>query len=146
MQPEPYRVSQNDSFAHTQNPSTSHQHGLLHEDEESSAALLIREDAARTPDAAMEPDAASVSSEGSQRGYGAYSGRLNSSSSSSSSRRGSPVNRVEEYERQQTYSRRTSDRVVFQIVPSTRGSGSGITFEEFPNGMMDLWRNVGSFC
>ena len=143
MQPEPPRVSQNDSLASAQNSLTSSQHGLLHEPEESSATLLSREDVARTSDFTIEPDAASESSEGSRRGRSAHPGRLNGSGSSSS-QRSSPVNRVEEYERQHTYSRPTSDRITFQVVPSTRGSGKGVSIEEFPNGTTDLWFIVGS--
>jgi hypothetical protein len=131
MQPEPPRVSQNDSLASTQNPTTPNQHGLSDEHDESSAILLGREDVARTSGASIEPDAASVSSEGSRRGRETHSGRLNSSSSSSSS---SPVTRVEEYERQQTYSRRTSDRITFQVIPSPAGRRSRVSIEQFPNG------------
>jgi hypothetical protein len=147
MQPEPPIVSQNDSSANTQNSSTSDQHGLSHDYEESSATPLSREDVGRTSAIAVESDATSVSSEGSRRGRDACSRRLNScsSNSSSSSQRGSPVNRVEEYERQQTYSRRTSDRITFQVVPSTRGSEKGVSIEEFPNGRADLWFNFGEY-
>ena len=133
MQPEPLRVFQNDSLASSQNPTTPNQHGLSNEHDESSATRLGREDVARTSGASIEPDAASVSSEGSRRGRDSYSGRLNSSSSSSS-QRSSPVTRVEEYERQHTYSRRTSDRITFQVIPSTAGSRSRVSIEEFPNG------------
>jgi hypothetical protein len=138
MQPEPPRVSQNDSLASSQNPTTPNQHGLSDEHDESSATLLGREDVARTSGASIEPDATSVSSEGSRRGRDSHSGRLNSTSTStsSSSQRSSPVTRVEEYERQQTYSRRTSDRITFQVIPSTAGSRSRVSIEEFPNGTM----------
>jgi hypothetical protein len=137
MQPEPPRVSQNDSLASFQNPTTPNQHGFPDEHDESSATLLDREDVARASSTSIEPDAASVSSEGSRRGRDSHSGRLNSSnssSSSSSSQRSSLVTRVEEYERQQTYSRRTSDRITFQVIPSTAGSRSRVSIEEFPNG------------
>jgi hypothetical protein len=143
MQPELLRASQNDSLANIQNSSTSYQHGLSLGHEESSATLFSREEVTRASDVPIEPDAASVSSEGSRRGRNVHSGRLNSSSSRSS-QRGSPVNRIEEYERQKTYSRRTSDRITFQVVPSTRGSERGVSIEEFPNGRIDLWFNVGS--
>src|SRR4051812_32812316 len=133
MQPELPRVSQNDSLASTQNPPIPNQHGLSDEHDESSATLLSREDVTRTSDASIEPDATSVSSEGSRRGRDTHSGWLNSSSSSNS-QRSSPVNRVEEYERQQIYSRRTSDRITFQVIPSTAGSRSRVSIEEFPNG------------
>jgi hypothetical protein len=148
MQPEPPKVSQNDSLAITQNSSTANHHGLLHEHEESPATLLSREDVGGTSEVASYPDATSVSSEGSRRGRGTNSGRLNSSSSnsSSSSQRGSPVNRIDEYERRQTNSRRTSDRITFQIVPSKGGSGKGVSIEEFPNGMADLWFDARSLC
>ena len=141
MQSEPSKVSQNDSLASTQNPTTPNQHGLSDEHDESSAALLSREDIAGTSGASIEPDVASVSSEGSRRGRNTHSGRLNSSnsSSSSSSQRSSPLTRVEEYERQQTYSRRTSDRITFQIIPSTAGSRSRVSIEEFPNGTIALY-------
>jgi hypothetical protein len=136
MQSEPSKVSQNDSLASIQNPTTPNQHGLSDEHDESSATLLHREDVARTSGAPIESDAASVSSEGSRRGRDIYPGRLNSSSSSSSSssQRSSPVTRVEEYERQQTYSRGTSDRITFQVIPSPAGSRSRVSIEEFPNG------------
>src|SRR5580700_5738497 len=99
MQPEPSRVSQNDSLVSAQNPTTPNQHGLSDEHDESSATLLGREDVARTSGASTESDATSVSSEGSRRGRDTHSGRLNGSSgSSSSSQRSSPVTRVEEYE------------------------------------------------
>jgi hypothetical protein len=138
MQSEPSKVSQNDSLASTQNPTTPNQHGLSDEHDESSATLLHREDVARTSGAPIESDAASVSSEGSGRSRDTHSGRLNSSSSSSS-QRSSPVTRVEEYERQRTYSRRTSDRITFQIIPSTAGSRSRVSIEEFPNGTLALY-------
>jgi hypothetical protein len=137
MQPEPSRVSQNNSLASTQDSTTPSQHGLSDEHDESSAALLGREDVARTSGASIESDAVSVSSEGSRHGRDTHSRRLNSSSSgssSSSSQRSSPITRVEEYERQRTYPRRVSDRVTFQIIPSTAGSRSRVSIEEFPNG------------
>src|SRR5256885_8301314 len=121
MQPEPPKVSQNKSLTGAQSFCTSNQHGLSDEHEESSASLLAGEDAAMSPYVAVEPDAASASSEGSRRGPDTYAGRLTSSSSSRSSQRSSPVNRIEEYERSRTYSRRTSDRIMFQVVSSTRG-------------------------
>jgi hypothetical protein len=146
MQPEPSRVSQNDSLASTQNLITSNQHGLSDEHDESSATLLGREDVARTSGASTESDTASVSSEGSRRGRGTHSGRLNSSSSSSS-QRSSPVTRVEEYERQQTYSRRKSDRIAFQVIPSAAGSKSRVSIEEFPNGTIARYNlSLETFC
>ena len=146
MQSEPPKVSQKDSLATTQNSFTTDQHGRQYRLNESSATLLSREDVAGTSDVAIEPDDASVASEGSRRGRDAHSRRLisSSSSSSSSSQRGSQVNRVEEYERQQSYSRRTSDRMTFQVVASTRSSAKGVSIEEFPNGMNDLWLEFGS--
>jgi hypothetical protein len=147
MQPEPSRVSQNDSLASTQNLTTSNQHGLSDEHDESSATLLGREDVARTSGASTESDTASVSSEGSRRGRGTHSGRLNSSSSSSSSQRSSPVTRVEEYERQQTYSRRKPDRITFQVIPSAAGSRSRVSIEEFPNGTIARYNlSLETFC
>jgi hypothetical protein len=146
MQSEHPKVSQNDLSTNTQNSSTSNQHGLSLEHAESSAALLSREDAGEPPSLAFESDATSVSSEGSRRGRDTNSGRL-SSKSSRSPQRGSPANRVEEYERQQIYSRRTSDRILFQVVPSIRGTGTGTSIEEFPNGMAKgLWSIVGALC
>jgi hypothetical protein len=147
MQPEPPRVSQNDSLASSQNPTTLNQHGLSDEHDGSSATLLGREAVARTSGASIEPDAASVSSEGSRRGRDSHSGRLNSTSTSSSSQRSSPVTRVEEYERQQTYSRRTSDRITFQVIPSAAGSRSRVSIEEFPNGTMARYNlTLETFC
>jgi hypothetical protein len=147
MQPEPSRVSQNDSLVSAQNPTTPNQHGLSDEHDESSATLLGREDVARTSGASTESDTTSVSSEGSRRGRDTHSGRLNSSSSSSSSQRGSPVTRVEEYERQHTYSRRASDRITFQVIPSAAGSSSRVSIEEFPNGTMARYNpSLETFC
>lgn len=145
MQSEPSKVSQNDSLTNTYNSSTSNQHGLSHEHAESSAALLSREDVGGALGLVFESDATSVSSEGSRRGRDTNSGRL-SSQSSSISQRGSPANRVEEYERQQIYSRRTSDRISFRVVPSTRGTGTGTSIEEFPNGVAGLWSSLESFA
>jgi hypothetical protein len=148
MQPEPPKVSQNDSLAITQISSTANHHGLSHEDEEPPATLLDREDVGGTSEVASDADATSVSSEGSRRGRGTNSGRLNSGSSNSSSgsQRGSPVNRIDEYERRQTNSRRTSDRVTFQVVPSKGGSGRSVSIEEFPNGTVDVWLDARSSC
>ena len=147
MQPEPSRVSQNDSLVSAQNPTTPNQHGLSDEHDESSATLLGREDVARTSGASTESDATSESSERSRRGRDTHSGRLNSSSSSSSSQRGSPVTRVEEYERQHTYSRRASDRITFQVIPSAAGSSSRVSIEEFPNGTMARYNpSLETFC
>ena len=142
MQSEPPRASQNDSLDSAQHPFNSDQYGLQCDHDESSATLLNREDFVGVLDVAIEPDAASVSSEGSRRGRNTYPGRLNRRSSSSQG--SSPVNRVEEYERQNTYSRRTSDRITFQVVPSIRGSAKSVSIEEFPNGMTDLPLKVGS--
>jgi hypothetical protein len=148
MQPELSRVSQNDSLVSAQNLTTPNQHGLSDEHDESSATLLGREDVARTSGASTESDATSVSSEGSRRGRDTHSGRLNSSSSSSSSsQRRSPVTRVEEYERQHTYSRRASDRITFQIIPSAAGSSSRVSIEEFPNGTVARYNpSLETFC
>jgi hypothetical protein len=149
MQPELSRVSQNDSLVSAQNLTTPNQHGLSDEQDESSATLLGREDVARTSGASTESDATSVSSEGSRRGRDTHSGRLNnsSSSSSSSSQRRSPVTRVEEYERQHTYSRRASDRITFQIIPSAAGSSSRVSIEEFPNGTVARYNpSLETFC
>jgi hypothetical protein len=150
MQPELSRVTQNDSLVSAQNPTTPNQHGLSDEYDESSATLLGREDVARTSGASTESDATSVSSEGSRRGRDTHSGRLNSSSSSSSSsssQRRSPVTRVEEYERQHTYSRRASDRITFQVIPSAAGSSSRVSIEEFPNGTVARYDpSLETFC
>jgi hypothetical protein len=146
MQPELSRVSQNDSLVSAQNLTTPNQHGLSDEHDESSATLLGREDVARTSGASTESDATSVSSEGSRRGRDTHSGRLNSSSSSSS-QRSSPVTRVEEYERQHTYSRRVFDRITFQVVPSAAGSSSRVSIEEFPNGTVARYDpSLETFC
>ena len=142
MQSEPPKASQTDSLASAQNSASSDQHGLQCDHDESSATLLNREGVVGALGVAIEPDAASVSSEGSRRGRDTYRGRLNRSSSSSQG--SSTVNRVEEYERQQTYSRRTSDRITFQVVPSIRGTAKGVSIEEFPNGMTDLPVKVAS--
>lgn len=149
MQSEPPEVSPDNSLANSLNSSTANQHGLPDEHEQSSATLLRREDVARISRIAVDSDAASVSSEESRRGREAHSGRLTSSSSSSSSRssqRGSPVNRIDEYERQQTYSRRRLDRITFQVVPSTRSNVRGISIQEFPNGRASLWSYIFRFC
>ncbi len=131
MQPEPTRASQNETLAITQTTSAAPQHGLQHDHDEATASLLGREADAGFSNIAAEIDTASVSSEESRRAPRSLSRRL---SSSSSSQRSSPINRIEEYERSQSYVRRPSERFTFQIVPSMKGNRNGASVQDFPNG------------
>lgn len=131
MQSEPIRASQTDTLADTQLSSTSTQHGLRHELEESSASLLPREDDARISAVTEDPDEVSVSSEGSRRGRRIHPRRLSSSESSQTS---SPGHRIEEYERSHAHLRRPSERFTFQIVSSVKDGKNTASIQEFPNG------------
>ena len=135
MQPESTRASQNETLAAAQTTSPTHQHGLQPDHEEASLSLLSREDDSGFSGIAVETDVASVSSEGSRRARRSHSRRLSSSSNSQTS---SPTNRIDEYERSQTYVRRPSERFTFQIVPSTKDSRSSISVQDFPNGTCNI--------
>jgi hypothetical protein len=74
----------------------------------------------------------SVSSGGTRRGRSADVGRL--SRQHSSSQEGSPGSRIDDYERAFTKHRRTSDEMIFQVVPSARDKHSNVSIQSFPNG------------
>lgn len=131
MQPESSKAFPNDSLLRqTQTSSTTFQYGTQNDHGTPSASLLSREDDARASSVPFDSDAVSVSSEESLRGRGSHAGRL---SSRNSSERSSPVNRVEEYERQHASMRVRPEGLAFQVIPSAGGQ-CRVSIEEFPNG------------
>jgi hypothetical protein len=87
---------------------------------------------------ADESDNLSVSSGGTQRGRPSFTPRRLSSSHDNSSHEGSPGSRVEEYEKEHAQSRKPSDGMIFQIIPSAKDKVNGVSIESFPNGVFAL--------
>jgi hypothetical protein len=141
MQSRPIEVQQNESVENLPQESVpSAQHGLQNDVESFSNPPPNRE----AGEDSVQPhsgdaDASSVSS-GSRRGRKPHIRRLKSHESSSHG--GSPVNRIEEYERSHHSSPRRGDAMAFQVIPSVKGVRRHISVEQFPNGELacgKLW-------
>ena len=133
MQSAPPEASQNaTSVDQPQTPSPPLHHGLSDTVQQASDDLLP-ESGHRVPSSVLEDsDAVSVGSGSTQRGRSANTRRL--SSRDSSSQEGSPGSRIEEYERSHTQTRKHSDGMIFQIIPSAKGKVDSVSVESLPNG------------
>jgi hypothetical protein len=132
MPSQPTEVSQK-TVEHLISQSTSSaQHGLLNDLEPSSSPSPRREAGEDSPQQGGDADVVSVSSGGSGRGRKPNIRRLKSRDRSSQG--GSPVNRIEEYERSHLSSLRKGDGVSFQVIPSLKDVQNRISIDQFPNG------------
>jgi hypothetical protein len=145
MQSAPPEVLQTaTSVDQPQLPSLPTQHGLPHDEQQASRGTLSRS-SLREPNPNLEDtsDNVSVSSGGTQRGRSSNAGRL--SRQHSSSQEGSPGSRIDEYERAFTKYRRSSDELMFQVVPSTKDKAQQVSIESFPNGESRFVHSIHSF-
>lgn len=132
MQSQPTEVKENDSTDSLSQSLSSAQHGLPNDLEPSSGPSPQRDAGEENVQQGGDIDSQSVSSGGSGRGRKPNIGRLKSYDRSSQG--GSPVNRIEEYERSHLLSPRKGDGVSFQIIPSVKDGRHHISIEQFPNG------------
>lgn len=133
MQPAPPEAFPNATPVDQPRPSPPPtQHGLPDIEQQASGGRLLGSSARVPQPAPDDSDDVSSSSGGARRGRSANFGRM--SSPERSSQEGSPGSRIDEYERAQTQSRKRSDGMVFQIIPTAKGKPQTISIEDFPNG------------
>lgn len=131
MQSQPTEIQKNEPDSLTPQSVSSARYGLRNDLEPSSSPSPSREAGEDATQQGGDTDTLSVSSAGSGRGRKSNVRRLKSHDSSSHG--GSPVNRIEEYERSYL-STKKDDGVSFQVIPSVKGVRRHISVEQFPNG------------
>ena len=133
MQSQPTAVPQNEPVESLSSPSTSSaQYGLWQDSKPSSSPSLSREAGGDSPRQSGDNDALSVSSSGSGRGRKPNIRRLKSEDRFSEG--GSPVGRIEQYERSQLSSPRKGGDLSFQVIPLAAGIKCRVSVNQFPNG------------
>lgn len=137
MQSAPPEASQNATLIDQPSfPSPPTQHGFSDDQRQASGGTASTRSPRVSPSTVDDIDNVSISSAGTQRGRSTNAGRI--SSRDASSQDGSPGSRIDEYERAHVQSRKRSDGMVFQIIPSTKGKTASVTIESFPNGTATL--------
>jgi hypothetical protein len=131
MQPKPTEIQPNEPDNLTLQSVSSAQYGLQHDLEPSSSPSPLRAAIEDAVQQGGDTDTSSVSSGGSARGRKPYVRRLKNYDKCSQG--GSPINRIDEYERSHTTSKK-DDGVSFQVIPSVKGASRHISVEQFPNG------------
>lgn len=137
MQSQPTATPQNEPVDSLSSQSTSStQYGLWHDFKSSSNPSLPREAGEDSPRPSGDTDALSCCSGGSGRGRKPNIRRLKSEDRFSPG--GSPVGRIEQYEKSQLSSPRKGGDVSFQVIPSTEGIKCRVSISQFPNGRPSL--------
>lgn len=137
MQSQPTEVPQNEPVDSLISYSISTtQYGLQNELDPSSHPTLQREAGEDSRHRDRDGDASSVSSGGSGRDRELNIRRLRSQDRCSQG--GSPVGRVEQYERSHLLPPSKGDGVSFQIIHSTKGVRPCVSVDQFPNGKSTL--------